>query len=162
MAEITQNSGSRRGSTHRVSTRIDMTPLVDLGFLLITFFMLATTFSKPKALEINMPDKSTNEVQDFKATNALTLILGKDNQVFYYAGLPEKKTVQVTDFSTNGIRKVLTETKRQNPDLLVVVKISNAARYKNLVDVLDEMPISGNTRYAIADFTKADQFLLNP
>ena len=72
----------------RLSTRVDMTPMVDLGFLLITFFIFTTTMSSPKALNLNMPKdtKNQDELNKAKQSGALTIMLGKDNHVFYYEG----------------------------------------------------------------------------
>ena len=107
-----QGGGNEKGGKHqkkrakKSSTHIDMTPMVDLAFLLLTFFMLTTTFSKPKTIEITMPVKD-GEPQ--KVNNALTVLLSDKDKVFYYYG--EYKTgetkLEQTDFSDNGIRKVL-------------------------------------------------------
>ena len=136
--------------------RVDMTPMVDLGFLLITFFMLTTTFSKPKAMELNMPDKTQDqkETSDIKESNALTLLLGKDNKVFWYEGMTNPD-VQTTDYSDSGIRKVLYK-KSKNPKLFVLIKPLDDASYRNMVDILDEMAITGVKSYAIVDVKKDD------
>ena len=116
MAEINQDKGShKKGGKKRskkLSTRIDFTPMVDLGFLLITFFMLATTLIKPQTMEITMPstkDTSVDNQTVAKASQAVTLILGKDNKVFYYFGKTETAKLTVTDYSANGLRKLLLE-----------------------------------------------------
>jgi biopolymer transport protein ExbD len=136
--------------------RVDMTPMVDLGFLLITFFMLTTTFSKPKAMELLMPDK-TDKVEDntdIKESNALTLLLGKDNKVFWYEGM-SNPDVQTTDYSDSGIRQVLYK-KSKNEKLFVLIKPLDDASYRNMVDILDEMAITGVKSYAIVDVKKDD------
>lgn len=90
------------------STHIDMTPMVDLAFLLLTFFMLTTTFSKPKTMEVNMPVKPDNEEQQQKVAESLTLtvLLGKDDKVVWYQGV-ENPTPMITDLSATGLRKTL-------------------------------------------------------
>jgi biopolymer transport protein ExbD len=116
MAEISQDSGShKKGGKKRskkMSTRIDFTPMVDLGFLLITFFMLATTLIKPQTMEITMPSNKKVQEEDqtvAKASQAVTVILGKSNKVFYYFGKSEGAQVLTTDYSPEGLRKLLLE-----------------------------------------------------
>lgn len=95
-----------------MSTRIDLTPMVDLGFLLITFFMLATTLIKPQTMEITMPSNKKVEEEDktvAKASQAVTLILGKNNTVLYYFGKTEGAKVVKTNFGPEGLRKILLE-----------------------------------------------------
>jgi biopolymer transport protein ExbD len=115
MAEIAHNHriGRKKRRTKKLSTRVDLTPMVDLGFLLITFFMLATTLNKPQTMEIAMPskDKTTEAEQTkIKASRTLTVLLGKDNTVYYYEGTREHDIDPVlnkTDFSPAGLRKYL-------------------------------------------------------
>jgi len=116
MAEISQDSGShKKGGKKRskkLPTRIDFTPMVDLGFLLITFFMLATSLIKPQTMEITMPsNKKVNEEDKTvaKASQAVTLILGKNDKVFYYFGKTEGAQLIETNYSTSGLRKLLLE-----------------------------------------------------
>ncbi len=116
MAELSQDSGShKKGGKKRskkVSTRIDLTPMVDLGFLLITFFMLATSLIKPQTMEIAMPSNKNVTEQNqtvAKASQAVTLILGKNDKIFYYFGKTEGAQVIETDYSGKGLRKMLLE-----------------------------------------------------
>lgn len=114
MAEIQSNDqGSGKKGKHgkvrakKQSTHIDMTPMVDLAFLLLTFFMLTTTFGKPKTMEINMPVKPENEDNQTLVNNAVTILLSGDNKVYWYFGelKPETKLTP-TDYSPNGLRKL--------------------------------------------------------
>lgn len=194
MAEI--ESGGGKGK--RKSTRVDFTPMVDLGFLLITFFMLTTSMNKPTTMEINMPDKEKVEEKDetlIKESQAMTIILGENNRIFYYFGITDPK-VETTNFSNDGIRKVLlTENRKRNPvgvdsipiyknqfrnkeikeaeyktkvsrikafkdGLIVVIKADDKAKYKNLVDILDEMLICNIGRYAIVDITDTEKEMI--
>jgi biopolymer transport protein ExbD len=164
MAEIQQGGGGdKKGGKKRAkkqSTKIDMTPMVDLGFLLLTFFILTTTFAKPQTMEINMPVKTDKEEEQskLKASNALTLLLGENDKIYWYAGLPDAPTapgVQVTDFSAKGVRKILLDRK-SNPKLTVLIKPMKESRYKNMVDVLDEMNITDLNKYAIVDVDPRD------
>jgi biopolymer transport protein ExbD len=169
MAEIQpKGDGGGKGGKKRakkMSTKIDMTPMVDLAFLLLTFFMLTTTFNKPQTMEINMPVKTDNkeEQNELKASEALTVILGKNDKVYYYQGLndgqnqPELKT---TDFSDKGIREVLLDLNARIPKLTVLIKPVKTARYKNVVDILDEMNITNTRRYALVDISPLDSKLM--
>jgi biopolymer transport protein ExbD len=116
MADVSQDSGShKKGGKKRskkLPTRIDFTPMVDLGFLLITFFMLATSLIKPQTMEITMPSNKNVEEEDktvAKASQAVTLILGKNDKVFYYFGKAEGAQILETDYSSKGLRKILLE-----------------------------------------------------
>jgi biopolymer transport protein ExbD len=116
MADVSQDSGShKKGGKKRskkLQTRIDFTPMVDLGFLLITFFMLATSLVKPQTMEITMPSNKNVEEEDktvAKASQAVTLILGKNDKVFYYFGKAEGAQIIETDYSSTGLRKILLE-----------------------------------------------------
>lgn len=115
MSDIqTGGGGHEKGKPKKLSTRIDMTPMVDLGFLLITFFMLTTSMSKPQTMEIAMPSKDKVPDQDktvLKASKAVTIILGKENKVFYYEGAEKDGVAPIVVSSSfdkeTGIRKYL-------------------------------------------------------
>jgi biopolymer transport protein ExbD len=174
MAELEQKQpGGKKGKKKgrkKMSTRIDLTPMVDLGFLLVTFFMLTTTFSKPQTMEINLPVKPKEEVTDeeqnkVKASNALTIIIGEFNRIFWYQGIndpgnPPLPEVTETNFSADGIRKVLVQKNATNKDLVVLIKPTDEANYKNVVDILDEMNITDTKRYALVDITPEDKDLI--
>jgi biopolymer transport protein ExbD len=128
MAEIAQNSnrkGKKKGRRKKLSTRVDFTPMVDLGFLLITFFMLATTLNKPQTMEIALPSKEKipeSEQTTIKASRSVTILLGKENKVFYYEGTRENDIDPVlnkTDFSPTGLRKYLM---KRNYDVMVKIR----------------------------------------
>jgi biopolymer transport protein ExbD len=166
MAQIQESGGgNEKGGkvrSKKASNKIDMTPMVDLAFLLLTFFMLTTTFAKPQVMDITMPVKDPNEeVQTpVKASNALTIILGEEDRLYYYEGLlsptdPEPELVK-SDYSSKGIRQVLLRL-RANPDLVVMIKPHEESRYTNVVDILDEMAITNIKKYAIVDITDADK-----
>jgi biopolymer transport protein ExbD len=150
-----------------MSTRIDLTPMVDLGFLLVTFFMLTTTFSKPQTMEINLPVKPKGEIKEedqnaLKASKAFNIILGKDNKLFWYIGLANEPIdgPNKTDYSADGIRKVLLEKNSTIKDMVVLIKPTDDAVYKNVVDILDEMNISNIKRYALVDIAKEELDLI--
>jgi len=163
MAEI-QGGGGEGGKkggkirSKKSSTRIDMTPMVDLAFLLLTFFILTTTLSKPQTMEITMPEKPKpdDKPPEVNEKKVLTLVLGANDKVYWYVGITEPEAKK-TDFSKDGVRKVLIEKKSEIRDLIVLIKAMDEAKYKNMVDILDEMTISNVQRYAIVDITPADK-----
>jgi biopolymer transport protein ExbD len=164
MAEISTSDkgGSRRS---RQSTRVDMTPMVDLGFLLITFFMLTTTLLKPVTMQLSMPDKTTDNASDIRESETLTVILDKENKVYYYQGIPTDPNVilKTTNFSDKGIRQILFNYKTKiGKNFTVVIKATDQAHYRNMVDLLDELAITNNKQYAIVNtLTTNEQNLLS-
>jgi biopolymer transport protein ExbD len=166
MAEISQDGGGKKGGKKRskkASTKIDMTPMVDLGFLLITFFMLTTTLAKPVVMQLNMPDKTeTKDTSPVKMSETLTVIPDAE-KVYYYQGLPTDATTQLlkTDYSNKGIRTILFDMKKRIGDnFTIVIKASKGAKYKNMVDLLDECTITGNKRYAILEIDPDSEALI--
>ncbi|MDD2611476.1 MAG: biopolymer transporter ExbD [Bacteroidales bacterium] len=108
MAEVNTGGGDKpkKGKPHKKETRVDFTPMVDMNMLLITFFMLCTSMSKPQTMEIVMPTKDKNlteqEKNKVKDTNAITLILGADDKVYYYLGKPNYKDYSSTKVANYG------------------------------------------------------------
>jgi biopolymer transport protein ExbD len=182
MAEMDTSSSGGKGKhqgtkSKKQSTRVDMTPMVDLGFLLITFFMLTTTMSKPKTMDLIMPKdtKDEKEQNKVKESTALTILLGKKDRVYYYAGLAQDPNAsadpdffKATTFAnTNGIRDViikkrdevakLRNAKGEPEDVVVIIKADDDATYKEFVDILDEMAINRIQRYATVDISEQDK-----
>lgn len=155
------DSGHKKGpgvkKAKKQSTLVDMTPMVDLGFLLITFFIFTSTMSSPAAMQLFMPKdtEKQEEMNKAKESGALTIMLGKADQVYYYEGqlLPDGSNFKSTNFK--GIREVIINKKQSTPpdDLVVVIKPNDEATYKNTVDILDEMTINGIKRFALVDIT---------
>lgn len=182
MAEM-DTSSSGGGKKHqgtkskKLSTRVDMTPMVDLGFLLITFFMLTTTMSKPKTMDLIMPKDTEKEEEQnkVKESTALTVLLGKKDQVYYYEGLAQDPNASSNpDFfkassfaNANGIRDVIIKkrdevarmrnAKGEPEDVVVIIKADDGSTYKNFVDLLDEMAINRIQRYATVDISDQDK-----
>lgn len=184
MAEMDTSSGGghKKGpgvkKGKKLSTRIDLTPMVDLGFLLITFFMFTTTLSKPKTMEINMPFKDPNlKVEDqskVKESTALTILLSKSHRVYYYEGLGSDETkppdVKVSYFKEKGgIRDAIIAKKEKvaqlqqsgalsaKDNITVLIKPDVTCTYDDVVNILDEMSINAVSTYAIVDITPVDQ-----
>ena len=171
MAEVqVQEKGAKGGKVRskKQSTRVDMTPMVDLGFLLITFFMFTTTFSKPNVMDLGLPAKPKPDAPkppptEIDLSNSISLIIGKDNRIFYHqldqAGLNEQ-TLQETSFDREGITKVIEQAKAKAKDqtkFTVIIKPTDDAVYKNFVDILDEMAITKNEIYGITDVKSWEQ-----
>ncbi|MGV4415307.1 ExbD/TolR family protein [Chryseobacterium sp. T1] len=165
MAEVqVKDDGGKGGKVRskKQNTRVDMTPMVDLGFLLITFFMFTTTFSKPNVMDLGLPAKpDINQPPpkdiDIKLQNSISIIIGKDNRVFYHqqdqAGLDEQTLVE-TKYDRDGITKVIEQAKAGAIDkkiFTVIIKPTDDAVYKNFVDILDEMAITNSERYGVTD-----------
>jgi len=144
--------GVKKGKKH--STRVDLTPMVDLGFLLITFFIFTTTVQQPTSMNLNMP-KDTKNDQDqtkVKESGSLTLLLGKQNVIYYYYG-NDPSTIKTTNYK--DVRDIILKKKKTTPadDLFIIIKPDKDATYKNAVNILDEMDINQIGRYAMVDPT---------
>ncbi len=165
MAEVQVKDSSGKGGKVRSKKQVphvDLTPMVDLAFLLITFFMLVTTFNKPNVMDLGLPAKPKDEKQkpqdiDIKLQNSISIIIGKDNRIFYHqqdqAGLNDQ-TLLETNFDREGITKVIEQAKAGAIDkniFTVIIKPTDDAVYKNFVDMLDEMAITKNERYGVTD-----------
>lgn len=175
MAEMNiPDKGGKGGKSRskKQSTRVDLTAMVDLGFLLITFFMLATTFSKPKAMEVNKPAKEDDqEVEEapIKQSKTYAIVLGKRDMVYCYVGADDATGVNVDSvtFSRTGLRSMIKDRQKavqqqwgNKDELFVMIKPLPESKYRNMVDVLDEMAITGVKRYAIIDdFNSIDSLI---
>lgn len=170
MADVqVQDKGGKGGKVRSKKSvpHVDLTPMVDLAFLLITFFMLVTTFNKPNVMDLGLPAKpKKDQIQpdtEIDLTNSISLIIGKDNRIFYHQLAPSELTVeqlQETTFDRNGITKVIEQAKARAKDqakFTVIIKPTDDAVYKNFVDILDEMAITKNEIYGITDIKKAEQ-----
>ncbi len=150
----------------KLSTRLDMTPMVDLGFLLITFFIFTSTMSTPTTLDLFMPKdtEKDEELNKAKESGALTIMLGKDNNVYYYEGQLSVDDAGNNFKSTNfkGIRDVIINKKKSTPpdDLVIVIKPNEEATYKNTVDILDEMTINQVKRFALVEILEVENELI--
>lgn len=176
MAELdTSGGGKNKGGkvrSKKQSTRVDLTAMVDLAFLLITFFMLTTTLAKPQAMDLAMPDKEKQDQQELTVADnrTMTILLGANNRLEWYMGLVDKPLTppQVDNFGKNGIRKALVENAKKviastgdpSKGLIVLIKPSDQSNYRNFVDILDEMKVSNIDRYAIVDISDPDIALL--
>ncbi len=168
------------------STKIDMTPMVDLAFLLLTFFILTTTMYKPSTLQLTFPVPDDKKTVPDKVNNALTLFLTKDNQILYYQNefKPESTTLTRTDFSkitpllielnkttfnqvqelgrrlnANQITQAAYDSLKKNVQkekdaLFEIIKPDKDAKYRNMIDIVDDMSIGGIDKYSVQDSLK--------
>ena len=154
--------GVKKGK--KMSTRVDLTPMVDLGFLLITFFIFTTTMSKATAYKLNLPadTKDPNQQNKLNDRSALTILLGKDNNVFYYEGQLDPNGAK--NFKSSNFKEIRDEIiqKRNATDtsFMVIIKPNDESNYKNTVDILDEMKINQVGRYALVDISASEDNLI--
>ncbi|MGO4771676.1 ExbD/TolR family protein [Flavobacterium sp. W22_SRS_FK3] len=179
MAELnTGDGGGGKGGkvrSKKQNSKVDLTAMVDLAFLLITFFMLTTTLSKPQSMSLGLPDKDEDETKnkDIKVDEkrTMTVMMGEDNKLVYYMGLLEAPIAGPKDiaYGKDGIRKELLARKKsvieytgdKEKGIIVIIKPGKKSKYKNLVDILDEMAITGVGTYAIVnDFQPKETELL--
>lgn len=163
MAEIIpgENQGNKRpgiGKTKKHSLRIDMTPMVDLGFLLITFFIFTSKMSEPTIMKLMMPKEGPD--MPTKQSGALTILPADNNTVYYYEGFFETSNLKKTSFK--GIRDIIVAKKQRTPakDFFVIIKPSRLTNYKSVVDILDEMVISDVKSYSLVKITEQEQATL--
>jgi biopolymer transport protein ExbD len=178
MAELnTGDGGGGKGGkvrSKKQNSKVDLTAMVDLAFLLITFFMLTTTLSKPQSMSLGLPDKDpVKDNVDMKVdeNRTMTLMLGENNKLIYYMGLLNNPIAGPKDmgYGKDGIRKeilsrkktVLEYTGNKEKGMIVIIKPSKKSSYKNMIDILDEMVISDVPTYTIVnDFSPEEQKLL--
>lgn len=160
--------GAKKVRTKKNPGIPDMTPMVDLGFLLLTFFVFTTTFIKANMMRLNMPDKTDQDVEkqersDIKLSNTITILLGGEDRIFWYQqALADVKAndLNETDYSAQGIRAEIMKKYNSAADtskFTVVIKPSQEATFENAVDILDEMEITGNTRFALVDLMPQEE-----
>jgi biopolymer transport protein ExbD len=166
MAELnsTPEKSGNKIRAKRTALRVDLTAMVDLAFLLITFFIMTTTLTKPKVMNVAMPDGDSEPVPQ---SRTMTICLGKDNKAMYYLGMAEKPIIAatITNYSNSGLRKAILNTRKYvqqttGKSMIVVIKPAESSIYENLVNTLDEMTITDVQQYAIADIAPKDISLL--
>ncbi|MES2060870.1 MAG: biopolymer transporter ExbD [Bacteroidota bacterium] len=166
MAELnsTPEKSGNKIRSKRPALRVDLTAMVDLAFLLITFFIMTTTLSKPKVMDVAMP---VGESEPVPQSRTMTICLGKNNKAMYYLGTAEKPLIAatLTNYSSSGLRKAILDTRTYvqqttGKSMIVVIKPAESSIYENLVNTLDEMTITDVQQYAIADIAPKDISLL--
>lgn len=154
----------------RLQPRVDLTAMVDLAFLLITFFMLTTNINKQQALDVAMPDiTDSTDFAPLADDRTITLLLGADGRVDWYWGMLDKPLAgpYSSNLGKGGIREILMQKKEEVPKLteggkgiIVVIRPSAKADYQSLVDILDEMKICGISQYMIGEISAAEEAMV--
>ena len=146
-----QRRGSKKAKRPtRVGIRVDLTPMVDVLMLLITFFMLTTVFTTPQTMEINLPpDETPVEVAE---SSLLTLRVMSDGVIYWNMGIERVQTVAFSE-----LRPLLEERLASNPKLITLVKVQRDGTFEQMVNVLDEMSLANITRFSMAPFKDVDQ-----
>ena len=174
MAEIAGGGGDHSGGKKRakkLSTRIDMTPMVDLGFLLLTFFVLVSTFNKPSSMDMALPSKpdiNDPTPPEIRQSRVIQLFLSDANKMYLVKDVGDKAKVDSCDFTASKAMrepflKLMSEIKRDynsTDSAVVLIKPMNKSNYNNFVGVLDEMAFMQVKRYTIAEMAKTDSLMV--
>lgn len=154
----------------RYQPRVDLTPMVDLAFLLITFFMLTMQLNKFNAMDVVLPDKTVpTDVTDFSDERTITILLGAEHKLVWYWGILNKpiQAPAITDFRANGVRNVLIDNIKKlkarvgEKSLMVIIKPGSRSTYGDLVNVLDEMKINAIKQYMLGEPDQQEVLLLD-
>ena len=155
VAEVKKaGKGKKRKKARRLGIRIDMTPLVDVAFLLLTFFMYTTSMSRPQTMEINLPPDEKVKVE-IAESNLLTLRVTDKGDIFWAFGLDAPKKVEY-----KLLRDFLKDKANSNPKLVVLLKMDRAAKYNLMVNLIDEFNLANVTRFSIGRLDDQDKALL--
>lgn len=146
--------GKKRRKGRRLGTRIDFTPLVDVAFLLLTFFMFTTSMSRPQTMEINLPPDRNVKVE-IGESNLLTLRVSDKGDIFWNVGLDAPKRIAAAD-----LRSFLREKVQSNPKLVVLLKIERTGKYNQMVTLIDEFGQSRVERFSLAPLLEQDKVLM--
>jgi biopolymer transport protein ExbD len=145
--------GGLRHPKRRVSVRIDMTPMVDIAFLLLIFFMVTTVFRAPQAMEVNMPPSDSHV--EVPMSNVMTMYVDAAENFFFRLG---DGGLQAT--SMKDLQELFKDNARLNPELIILVKLHREARYEMMVDIMDELEVAGMQRFSLVPMTEEDLKLL--
>ncbi len=156
MAEVTTTT-PKKGNKKMIkkSTRVDLTPMVDLGFLLITFFVFTTSMATPKAMGMVTPNDKDSSVHDEICESCvITVIPADSNKLYYYDGKPNTQPYKETNYSATGLRSLLVakkaKAKAQGKEAILIIQPSKTSTYKNLINVIDESNICMYKRYYLS------------
>jgi len=142
-----------RKKKRRVAVHVDMTPMVDLMFVLLTFYMVTTAFSQPQAMEINLPPSDTKV--EVAASNLMTLRVIADGSIYSSIGSDAPKKVEWKDF-----HNLIINSNKANPRLITLIKVDRKAKYQDMINVIDELNLDNVTRFSLAPMTPDDEQVL--
>ena len=137
----------------RLGIRLDMTPMVDVAFLLLTFFMLTTTMSRPQTMEINIPPGESKV--EVAMSNLLTLLVKEDGSIYWNIGVEPPQKVEY-----KALRQLMVGKLQQNPKLITLIKVDRKGKYHMMVDIMDELNLANITRFSLAPMQEADKQIL--
>ncbi len=144
----------KKKKKRRIGIRIDNTPMVDVAFLLLTFFMLTTTMNKPQTMEINLPP-SNDVTVEVAQSNLMTLRVKEDGSIYWNIGVDPPDKVEFS-----GLRKLMEQRNRANPKLITLIKIDRKGKYQMMVDIMDELNLANVTRFSLAPMEEGDRKIL--
>lgn len=144
----------KRKKGRRLGIRIDMTPLVDVAFLLLTFFMLTTSMTRPQTMEINLPPDQEVKVE-IAESNLLTLLIDETGKIYWSIGIKAPQRLEQAN-----LRKFLRDQIAGNPKLVTLVKVDRKGKYKMMVDIMDELNLANITRFSLAPMLDKDRALI--
>jgi biopolymer transport protein ExbD len=161
MAEITTTNSNKGGKRCiKKSTKVDLTPMVDLGFLLITFFVFTTTMSISTAMGMITPKEEGPNTPIAEST-VITILPAADNRLYYYEGFAENAKFNTTTYTSDGLRKLLVDKKKRveanGKDAILIIKPSKFSNFKNVVNIIDESKICMYKRYFLDKASGEDE-----
>jgi biopolymer transport protein ExbD len=145
----------KRKKGRRLGIRIDMTPLVDVAFLLLTFFMLTTSMVRPQTMEINLPPDAEVRVE-IAESNLLTLRIDDKGKIYWAIGIQSPKQIAFAD-----LRKFLRDQAASNPKLVTLVKVDRKSTYGTMVNIMDELNLANITRFSLAPLLDQDKLMIS-
>ncbi len=146
--------GKKKKQGRRLGVRIDMTPLVDVAFLLLTFFMYTTSMSRPQTMEINLPPDKNVKVE-IAESNLMTLRVNDKGTIYWNIALDAPKIIDSKD-----LKAFLVEKQTAIPKLTVLLKIDRLGKYNMMVDLIDELNGAGVQRFSLAPLGDPDKALM--
>jgi biopolymer transport protein ExbD len=156
VAESKSHAKGQKKKKKRAGVRIDMTPMVDVAMLLLTFFMMTTVFNKPQTMELNLPPD--DKVQVEVAASTLLTVRVEPNMAIYWSMGNEPTALKKIAFIE--LRPLLVERLRSIPKLITLVEIDRDAKYNDMVDIMDELNLANITKFSIAPMKDADKKLI--
>lgn len=144
-----KRKGKRKRHMRRLGIRIDMTPMVDIAFLLLTFFMLTSVFRRPQTMEINLPPQEVEvEVAE---SNLLTLRVMADGRIFWNLGIEAPQQIEFQQ-----LRRFLITYNENNPKLVTLIRVDRKSKYHQMVDVMDELQMARVNRFSLGEIRETD------